>query len=101
VLYLAGASDESGDEVVETRAGVVEKVPEQHSPVGVDSWQRHLERVLKGVSLEISTDGIAVNVGEPFNLFTKNVVVEHRSHPLAFVIPEEIAHGSGGVDVTR
>jgi hypothetical protein len=93
VFFIAGASDESGNEVVETRASVVDEVSEDDGGFGVDALQRDLELVLAGVELKLSLDGWTVAVGGPFDNLTKNVGMVFRSPPLAFVVDEEIAHG--------
>jgi hypothetical protein len=94
VVLLAGTSDQGGDEVVKASTGVVGKVSEAKRPIRTDLFQRYLEDVMAGVSIEFSKDGLAVNVAEPFNRFPKNVEVVHRSSPLAFVVPEVVAHGA-------
>jgi hypothetical protein len=93
VLLLAGASDQSRDEVIQGSASVMEEISKEQRPVGVDLFQRYLEDVLAGVWIELSGDRLGVHVGEPFNRSPKNVEVVHRPAPLEFVVPQEGSHG--------
>jgi hypothetical protein len=93
VLFLSGASHESRNQVVETRASVVDEVSEDDAYIRVESLQRNIELVLGGVVVELTTDGWSVSVREPFDKVEKNVKVVHRTSPLAFVVGEQIAHG--------
>jgi len=91
LLLFVGASDQGCDEVVQAGASVVDELPDEQRPIRVDGFQRYLEDVLAGISVEFCGDGLTLNVGGPFDRFAKTVEVEHRSPPLAFVIPQKTA----------